>query len=122
MTLERIDIDDPEVDGDYAQRLLYRGELFTGEAEEHLDGCRVGITRYTDGIKDGPYRHWYKSGVLQAEGVMRMGFLAGESLRWHANGTLAKKMISSEDGRFLLASYEWDEDGLPTRTWERTEG
>ncbi|MFJ9642835.1 toxin-antitoxin system YwqK family antitoxin [Streptomyces sp. NPDC101206] len=91
MTLERIDIDDPEVDGDDAQRLLYRGEPFTGEAEEYIDGHRVSVTRYTEGIKDGPYRHRYKNGVLQAVGVMRMGFLAGESLRWHANGLLAQK-------------------------------
>ncbi|MFG2138110.1 hypothetical protein [Streptomyces sp. NPDC048650] len=30
----RIDVDDPDVDMDHVQRLLYRGEPFTGEVAE----------------------------------------------------------------------------------------
>lgn len=54
LNMQRIDLDDPEVDLDYAQRLLYRGELFTGEAEEYLAGHRVSLVTYTDGYRDGP--------------------------------------------------------------------
>ncbi|MET7609210.1 hypothetical protein ABZU45_32530 [Streptomyces avermitilis] len=34
--MRRIDIDDPEVDMDPGQRLLYRGELFTGSPGSSL--------------------------------------------------------------------------------------
>ncbi|MFI2432196.1 hypothetical protein [Streptomyces sp. NPDC018693] len=44
--MRRIDIDDPDVDLDYAQRLLYRGALFTGEVEEFLAGHRVSLVTY----------------------------------------------------------------------------
>ncbi|MFJ3833653.1 toxin-antitoxin system YwqK family antitoxin [Streptomyces sp. NPDC090046] len=117
--MHRIDIDDPEVDADYAHRLLYHGELFTGEAEEFVAGRRLSLTTYREGIKDGPYRQWYASGVLQAEGVMRTGRLAGEARRWHENGVLAQRLVQSEDGRFSLQAFEWDENGAPTRTWDR---
>ncbi|MER6129723.1 hypothetical protein ABT173_45645 [Streptomyces sp. NPDC001795] len=75
---------------------------------------------YTDGFKDGPYHEWYTDGTLRAKGVMRMGFVSGEFKRWHPNGTLAKRMINSEDAKTPLAEYEWDEDGRPIRSWERT--
>lgn len=42
----RIDIDDPDVDMDQGQRVLYRGEPFTGEAEERLGGVVVSLDSY----------------------------------------------------------------------------
>jgi hypothetical protein len=33
----RIDIDDPEVDMDYGQRLLYRGELFRSPLKRSIN-------------------------------------------------------------------------------------
>ncbi|MFF4571326.1 hypothetical protein [Streptomyces sp. NPDC001410] len=53
-TAQRIDIDDPEVDMDEAQRLLYRGTPLTGEVTEHLTGKLVSLEVYVDGIQDGP--------------------------------------------------------------------
>lgn len=119
MSVNQIDIDDPDVDIDYDHRLLYRDEPFTGEAVEHLAGHLVSRVMYVQGIKDGRFREWYKDGTLRAEGVMRKGFVSGEFKRWHPNGTLAKQTINSEDGRTPLAEFEWDEEGNPTRTWRR---
>ncbi|KAB1139832.1 hypothetical protein F7R91_38545 [Streptomyces luteolifulvus] len=42
----RIDIDDPEIEMDEAQRLLYRGEPFTGEVTEFLSGKLVSLDSY----------------------------------------------------------------------------
>lgn len=120
MHMQRIDLDDPEVDLDYDHRLLYRGEVFTGEVEEYLAGHRVSLVTYKDGFRDGLFREWYKSGVLRAEGTMRMGSLSGEYKSWHENGALAVKKLHSEDGRTPLSHYEWDEEGRPTRAWENT--
>ncbi|WP_308406940.1 hypothetical protein [Streptomyces sp. AC555_RSS877] len=120
VSVKRIRLDDPEVDLDYAQRLLYRGELFTGEVEEYLAGHRVSLVTYTDGYRDGPFREWFKSGVLRAEGTMRMGSLSGEYKSWHENGVLATKKLHSADGGTPLSHYEWDEEGNPTRAWENT--
>lgn len=44
--VKRIDIGDPEVDMDLGQRLLYCGELFTGEVEERLGGVVVALDSY----------------------------------------------------------------------------
>lgn len=118
--MQRIDLDDPEVDLDYAQRLLYRGELFTGEVEEYLAGHRVSLVTYREGLRDGPFREWYKSGALRAEGTMKMGSLVGEYKNWHENGVLAEKKIHSADDGFPLSHYEWDDEGRPTRAWENT--
>ncbi|POX41711.1 hypothetical protein C3486_08520 [Streptomyces sp. Ru73] len=117
--MRRIDIDDPDVEVDFDHRLLHHGEPFTGEAEEYLAGHRVSLVTYQDGYKNGPFREWFKSGALRAEGTMRMGFVSGEFTRWHENGTLAKKTVNSPDDRTPLAAFEWDEEGRPTRSWER---
>jgi antitoxin component YwqK of YwqJK toxin-antitoxin module len=118
--MNRIDLDDSDVDLDYGLRLLYRGEPFTGEAEEYLAGHRVSLVTYKDGFRDGPFREWYKSGVLRAEGTMRMESLSGEYKSWHENGVLATKKLHSADGGAPLSHYEWDEEGCPTRAWENT--
>jgi MORN repeat protein len=115
---QRIDLDDPHVDLDHAQRLLYRGELFTGEVEECLAGHRVSLMAYTDGYRDGPFREWYKSGVLRAQGTMKTGSLSGEYKSWHENGVLAEKKVHTADGGIPLSHDEWDEEGRPTRAWE----
>jgi antitoxin component YwqK of YwqJK toxin-antitoxin module len=117
--MRRIDIADPDVDLDYDQRLLYRGELFTGEVEENLAGHRVSLETYTDGHRDGPFHSWYKSGTRRSEGTMRRGFVSGESKSGHENGLLAQKRVHSADGKTPPALYAWDEEGHPTRTWER---
>jgi antitoxin component YwqK of YwqJK toxin-antitoxin module len=116
--MQRINIDDPAVDMDAAQRLLYHGELYTGEVEEYLGGKAVSRETYVDGLLDGPTREWYKDGTLRAEGNMKSGRVVGEYHTWHANGSLASKHVRSEDGNRVLAEYEWDEEGNMTRAWQ----
>ncbi|MET7856780.1 hypothetical protein ABZS81_06070 [Streptomyces sp. NPDC005318] len=70
---KRIDIDDSDVDMDPGQRLLYRGELFTGQVEERLGGVVVGLDPYVDGVPHGPSREWYEDGALRAEATARTG-------------------------------------------------
>ncbi|MFI9563590.1 toxin-antitoxin system YwqK family antitoxin [Streptomyces rishiriensis] len=118
----RIDIDDPEVDMDDAQRLLYRGELFTGEVTEHLGGKLVSLDVYVDGVQSGASREWYKDGTLRSEGTVRKGLPRGESKEWHPNGTLASRKVFDDDGLTLREDDEWDEDGRPTRSWRMDEG
>ncbi|MFD5494276.1 toxin-antitoxin system YwqK family antitoxin [Streptomyces sp. NPDC001812] len=116
-TTQRIDIDDPEVDMDDAQRLLYRGEPFTGEVTEHLGGKLVSLDSYADGVQNGSSREWYKDGTLRSEGTVREGLPRGEFREWHSNGTLASRKNFDEDGLTIREEYEWDEDGRPTRSW-----
>ncbi|MER6129724.1 hypothetical protein ABT173_45650 [Streptomyces sp. NPDC001795] len=115
--LPRIDLDDADVDLDYAQRLLYRGEPFTGEVVEYLGEALVSLETYEDGLRHGPNREWYKDGALQSEGMARRGRPVGISREWHANGTLASEKVFSEDGWTMLSVREWDENGQPTRVW-----
>ncbi|MFF9160353.1 toxin-antitoxin system YwqK family antitoxin [Streptomyces longwoodensis] len=115
----RIDIDDSEADLDDEQRLLYRGELFTGEAVEHLGGAQVSLECYEDGVPHGPNKEWYQDGTLRSEGTSHRGRPVGVSREWHPNGTLAHERVFAEDGLTLLADSEWDEDGRPTRAWRR---
>ncbi|WP_411148400.1 hypothetical protein [Streptomyces sp. A30] len=118
--MRRIDLDDPEVDLDYSQRLLYRGELFTGEVEEYLAEHRVSLVTCTDGYRDGPFREWCKSGVPRAEGAMRMESPSGAYKSWHENAVLAQRKLYGTGGGIPLSHHEWDEEGRPTHAWENT--
>ncbi|MFC7303503.1 toxin-antitoxin system YwqK family antitoxin [Streptomyces monticola] len=117
MTLARIDVDDPDVDMDEGERLLYRGALFTGEAVEYQQGALVSLDTYKDGVSHGPTNTWYPDGTLRTEAIMEEGFPVGESKSWHPNGTLASKRIMSPNGLRPLVEFEWDEDGNQTRHW-----
>ncbi|MGW1412685.1 toxin-antitoxin system YwqK family antitoxin [Streptomyces sp. NPDC002403] len=117
MALPRIDIDDPEVDMDQGQRLLYRGELLTGEVEERLGGAVVSLDSYVAGVQHGPGREWYKDGTLRSEGTAREGRPVGVSREWHPNGVLAVEVEFSGDGTTTLAERCWDEEGRPTKNW-----
>ncbi|WNM35242.1 hypothetical protein RKE30_35190 [Streptomyces sp. Li-HN-5-11] len=119
--LERIDIDDPDVDMDQSQRLLYRGKLFTGEVVEYLGDALVSLETYQDGLRHGPNREWHKDGTLESEGMAREGRPVGVSREWHANGTLASERVFSEDGWTMLSVREWDMDGHPTKVWRKEE-
>ncbi|MGW2480175.1 toxin-antitoxin system YwqK family antitoxin [Streptomyces sp. NPDC001571] len=113
----RIDIDSAEVDMDDAQRLLYQGELFTGEAAEYMAGAMVSLDNYTDGVQDGSSREWYPDGSPRSEGQLREGLPHGEFKEWHANGVLASRKLFGDDGLTLLEEFTWDENGQPTRSW-----
>ncbi|MEV6183568.1 hypothetical protein AB0M07_42265, partial [Streptomyces sp. NPDC052015] len=60
---------------------------------------------------------WHKNGTRQSEGTLRTGSPAGVWRTWHANGTLAVRMVMSDDGARQLARCEWDEDGKLTKEW-----
>ncbi|QBJ92403.1 hypothetical protein D0Z67_20305 [Streptomyces seoulensis] len=120
--IPRIDIDDPDVDMDDAQRLLYRGNLFTGEVTEHLAGKLVSLDAYADGLLNGLSQEWYKDGTLRSEGLVRSGLPRGEHREWHPNGVLASLKIFDEDGLTLRGDFEWDEEGRPTRQWRLKDG
>lgn len=118
--MNRIDIDDPDVDMDDGQRLLYKGELFTGEVEERLGGAIISLDAYGDGVQDGLSREWYKDGTLRSEGTARMGCPVGVSREWYPNGTLASERVFEEDGLTLIEDRQWDEEGRPTKDWRKS--
>ncbi|AQS72196.1 hypothetical protein B1H29_23745 [Streptomyces pactum] len=102
---------------DDAQRLLHRGEPFTGEVTEHLGGKLVSLDVYAEGVQHGPSREWHKDGTLRSEGTVREGLPRGGFREWHSNGTLASRAVFDDDGLTLREDHQWDEDGLPTRRW-----
>lgn len=113
----RIDIDAPEVDMDAGQRLLYRGEPFTGEAEERMGGAVVSRDRYVDASQDGPSREWYVDGTPRSKGTAWQGRLVSIAREWHPGGTLAAEQVFAADGLPMLEDRAWTEEGQPTRTW-----
>ena len=115
--LKRIYIDDPDVDMDYGQRLLYQGELFSGEVEERLGGAVVSLDMYVDGVQHGPSRAWYEDGTPRSEGTVDMGCPVGLWREWHPNGTLASERLFAENGQTILEDRQWDEEGQPTKQW-----
>ncbi|MEV6395171.1 hypothetical protein AB0M39_10405 [Streptomyces sp. NPDC051907] len=115
----RIDIDDPEVDMDGGGRLLYRGELFTGEVTEHLGTPLVSLNDYVEGVLHGLSREWYKDGTLRSEGTVQMGRAVGLFREWHPNGRLASERVFSQNGLPILAERVWDEQGNLTKSWKK---
>ncbi len=117
-SIQRIDIDDPEVDMNEGQCLLYQGEPFSGEVVEYLSGKMVSLDVYIEGVQSGISREWYKDGTLRSAGMMKNGLPCGEFKEWHPNGTLAARKVFSDDGLTLLEDFSWDEEGQPTRSWQ----
>lgn len=114
--VRRIDINDPAVDMDAGQRLLYDGEPFTGEVVEGFMEDPTSLETYRDGWLHGPWRLWYGPGLPKAQGeFVNTGFV-GEVLTWHYNGRLESRQLFSERS-IELADYAWDEDGNQTRAW-----
>ena len=119
MSSEPIDIDGPDVDGDDAGRLIYRGEFFTGQAAEYgREGQLLGLTSYVNGIPDGPDKGWYPDGTPESEGVVKYGRAVGEWRRWHPDGSLQKLDIFSDKGD-LLSRRMWDENGNLIKEYTR---
>ena len=117
---EPIDVDDPEVDGDLAGRVTYRGELFTGQTVEHdTDGKRIALTTYTAGIQDGPSREWYPDGRPLMDGMVKSGRAVGEWREWYPDGRLKQLDVFDDSGNHLSRTV-WDEDGNPVNSTTRS--
>lgn len=66
--MDRIDLSRDGVNWDEDLRLVYRGELFTGEVVETVAGQLLSQSFYVNGIPDGPDREWWAEGGLKSEG------------------------------------------------------
>ncbi|SFX90590.1 hypothetical protein OH786_14920 [Streptomyces atratus] len=117
--VHRIDIDDPDVDMDMGHRLLYRGELFTGEAAEYQDRQMVCLDTYVDGIKNGLSQMWHPDGSLRLRGAVINGVASGEFLEWHPNGALKSRKFFDNDIYSLREETTWDDKGNIVRDWHR---
>lgn len=117
--VQRIDIDDPDVEMDTGQRLRYQGALFTGEAAEYLDDRIVYLDVYADGIRDGLSQGWYPDGSRKSLGTVRKGTPSGEFKEWHPDGALKSRQFFDDDIYSLRDETLWDEHGNVTRDWHR---
>ncbi|MFB7191768.1 toxin-antitoxin system YwqK family antitoxin [Streptomyces sp. NPDC056230] len=115
----RIDVDGPDVDMDNAQRLLYRGEPFTGEVAEYQSGHLISLDEYTEGVLNGLSREWYQDGTLRSEGIVRDGRAAGEFKEWHPNGILKSRKFFDNTLASLREEETWDENGVLLTSWRR---
>ncbi|MEU6014606.1 hypothetical protein ABZ826_11265 [Streptomyces sp. NPDC047515] len=118
----RIDIDDPDVDMDMGQRLLYQGELFTGEAVEYFGQQVVALDEYVDGLPNGRSRAWYPDGTLRSEGRNQDGRPMGEFKRWHPNGVLQQRRVFDGSVASLAEEDKWDDKGNLLSSWRREAG
>ncbi|MFF4495403.1 toxin-antitoxin system YwqK family antitoxin [Streptomyces sp. NPDC001546] len=117
--VQRVDIDDPDVDMDMGNRMLYHGELFTGEMAEYVDDQVVCLDVYVDGIKNGLSRMWYPDGAPKLEGTVVNGSARGEFREWHPNGRLKSRKFFDDDIYSLKEETVWDEEGNLVRDWHR---
>lgn len=115
----RVDIDDPDVDMDLGQRMLYRGVLFSGEMAEYQADALIGLDVYVDGIRDGLSQAWYEDGSPRYEGMVRQGVPRGEFKEWHPNGVLKSRKFFDESLLSLREEFTWDEEGRLLREWHR---
>lgn len=113
VTPDPVDVDDPEIDGDLAGRVTYRGELFTGQTVEYSPGgTRIALTSYIDGVEDGPSKEWYPDGRPLSEGMVKTGRAIGEWREWYPSGRL-KQLDVFDDAGNHLSRTAWDEGGNP---------
>jgi antitoxin component YwqK of YwqJK toxin-antitoxin module len=108
--IERIMLDDAEYDN--SDRLIYRGEPFTGIAVEvDSDGVLEAESTYRSGVQDGVDRAYRRDGTIKAEDIYRYGIMV-ESREWHPTGQLAYESHNDRSGR-NLSRQRWNEDGSP---------
>ncbi|WP_262387020.1 hypothetical protein [Streptomyces sp. TRM49041] len=115
----RIDVDDPGVDMDDAQRMLYRGALFSGEVAEYQGGHLISLDEYSGGVLNGLSREWYQDGTLRSEGVVRDGRAVGEFREWHPSGALKSRKLFDAASASLREEDTWDERGAHLTSWRR---
>ncbi|MET8752914.1 hypothetical protein ABZW32_22850 [Streptomyces sp. NPDC004667] len=120
--VRRVDTDDPDVDIDMGNRVLYRDELFTGEVAEYQDGQIVCLDVYLDGVPNGLSQAWYPDGALKLQGNIVNGSASGEYLEWHPNGVLKARKFFDDDIYSLKEESVWDEQGNLVREWRREDG
>lgn len=109
----RINIDDPDVDVDDAQRYLYRDEPFTGELyESDRGGTMIALFGVLEGVRHGPHREWFPDGTLRLEMTVVDGSAVDVSREWHRNGTRSVEREFDDRGD-LVAVRRWAEDGSP---------
>lgn len=119
--MQRIDLEDPDVDFDDWQSLLYQGELFTGEVAEYAAGGRlIGLETYADGLVDGPSQAWYADGSRRSEGRTHHGHAVGEWQEWHPNGQPYRFSTFDGNGN-VVARREWDEAGTLVKEYPAPE-
>ncbi|OEJ23145.1 hypothetical protein AR457_38130 [Streptomyces agglomeratus] len=104
---------------DNAQRVLYRGEPFTGEVAEYQSGRLISLDEYTDGVLNGLSREWYQDGTLRSEGVVRDGRAVGEVKEWYPNGVLKSRKFFDSAIASLCEEETWDEHGVLLTSWRR---
>ncbi|MFI5641433.1 toxin-antitoxin system YwqK family antitoxin [Streptomyces goshikiensis] len=119
--VEKIDLDDPDVEMDMTGRLFHRGELHTGEVVEYLGEALVNQETYVEGRPDGLSRSWYTDGAVESEGTLRRGRPTGVFREWHPNGVLKSRQVFDEAGLVLTEEERWDESGRRKRNWKLAE-
>lgn len=80
---------------------------------------------YIDGIKNGDYRFYYKSGELKEKGVFKAGKIVGEACAYFKNGKLKERVFflnDRPDGEHYVyyrsgkvKKYEKWQNGRPTK-------
>ncbi|AZM89728.1 MULTISPECIES: toxin-antitoxin system YwqK family antitoxin [Streptomyces] len=121
-SMRRVDADDPDVDIDMGNRMLYQDELFTGEVAEYQGEQIVCLDVYLDGVRNGLSQMWYPDGAQKLKGTVVNGSALGEFLEWHPNGVLKSRKFFDDDIYSLKEESVWDEQGNLVREWRREDG
>ncbi|MFK8851044.1 toxin-antitoxin system YwqK family antitoxin [Streptomyces sp. Ac-502] len=102
-----------------AQRLLFRGEPFTGEVAEYHGGSLTSLNEFSDGVLHGRCREWYRDGTPRSEGMARNGRAVGECREWHPDGVVKCRRFVDGSVASLREEQTWDERGDALGLWRR---
>jgi antitoxin component YwqK of YwqJK toxin-antitoxin module len=73
--------------------VLYHDSLFSGVAIHKTDsGQIVAIENYKNGLADGTWKEWYKTGELKFEGAYKEGLNDGVWTQWYIDGRVQRKL------------------------------
>jgi len=101
------------------QEALFNGKPFTGVAYSK-DGSEIDAITYevtfVDGIENGPYKSWYSTGELQAEGSRNWGAEDSRYLRYFVDGRINMDAVYYR-GRTLVEKI-YNEQGVLVKKYE----
>jgi MORN repeat variant len=109
-------VEDSELDYGPDLVFTFQGQVFTGVAFEDVPGKWYCEVSYRDGMRGGPAREWYSSGVLKSESHYRENAGHGTSREWDESG----RLISEETYEYaiLVSRKKMDASGRVTESFE----
>lgn len=94
----------------YVSASFKDGKLHGVYTAYYLDGKKMGLTHYKNGIKKGEAKSWHKNGILASEVTFINNKKDGKVVTYYANGQKSREAFFDK-GTVDSTYFQWRENG-----------